>query len=206
MAALGLLAKVHEGRGGQVDVSLFDTMLSQLNYKAAAYLNGAPVPPRQRAGAHTFYVPAQLFETADGYLALFVTHDRFWRLLCDEIGESDWGSDPRFATMHARFDNRETLLALLGERLCESTAREWAQRLRPLGLAVGAVVGLDEALDSEYVRTRGMVVDVPTEEGPLYLLGNPIRFDDRAVEYRPPPRLHEHTAELFGDQGEKENR
>ncbi len=44
MAALALVAKVHEGKGGQVDVSLFDVMLSQLNYKAAAYLNGGDVP------------------------------------------------------------------------------------------------------------------------------------------------------------------
>ena len=41
MAALGLVAKLHEGRGGQVDVALHDVMLSQLNYLAAAWLNAA---------------------------------------------------------------------------------------------------------------------------------------------------------------------
>src|SRR5438477_3756901 len=81
-AALGLVAKVLEGKGGQVDVSLFDVMLAQLNYKAAAYLNGAQPPSRQRLGPHTFYLPAQLFETADGSLALFVTTDQMWRRLC----------------------------------------------------------------------------------------------------------------------------
>ena len=39
MGAVGLLAKIVEGKGGQVDVSLFDTMHMQLNYLAAAYLN-----------------------------------------------------------------------------------------------------------------------------------------------------------------------
>ncbi len=34
MGAVGLLAKIVEGKGGQVDVSLFDTMLFQLNYLA----------------------------------------------------------------------------------------------------------------------------------------------------------------------------
>lgn len=198
MAALALLAKVHEGTGGQVDVSLFDSMLCQLNYKAAAYLNGGPVPPRQPNGAHSFYVPAQLFETAEGYLALFVTHDEFWRRLCVEIDRADWGDDPRFATMHARSTNRATLLRLLGARLREATATEWAAKLRPLGLAVGAVLELGEALDSDQVRSRGMVVSVPTDDGPLYLLGNPIRFDDQPTEYRPPPKLHEHTRDVLG--------
>ena len=197
MAALGLLAKVIEGRGGQVDVSLHDVMLAQLNYKAAAYLNGGELPTRQPFGAHTFYVPAQLFETASGYLALFVTHDEFWRRLCVEIERAEWAQDPRFSTMHGRFENRAELLELLGARLKEAPAQEWAARLRPLGLAVGAVGSLDEALDSLHVRERGMVVTIDTNDGPLRLVGNPIRFEDAAQEYRPPPRLHEHTAELL---------
>jgi CoA:oxalate CoA-transferase len=197
MAALALVAKVHEGKGGQVDVSLFDTMLAQLNYKAAAYLNGGEPPARQAMGAHTFYVPAQLFETADGYLALFVTHDEFWRRLCNEVGEPGWADDPRFATMHARFEHRDELLAALGARLREAPATEWAERLRPLGLAVGAVVDLADALDGELVRSRGMVVTVETPAGPLRLVGSPVRFDGHPADYRPPPRLHEHTADLL---------
>jgi crotonobetainyl-CoA:carnitine CoA-transferase CaiB-like acyl-CoA transferase len=196
MAALALVAKVHEGMGGQVDVSLFDVMLSQLNYKAAAYLNGGDIPGRQTLSAHNFYVPAQLFETGSGYLALFVTHDEFWRRLCVEIGRPEWADDPRFATMHARFENRAVLLDALGARLSEAPAAEWADRLRPLGIAVGAVADLGDALDGELVRARGMVTSVDTENGPLRLIASPIKFDGRGAEYRPPPHLHEHTDEL----------
>jgi crotonobetainyl-CoA:carnitine CoA-transferase CaiB-like acyl-CoA transferase len=201
MAALGLLAKVHEagvrGSGGQVDVSMFETMLSQLNYKAAAYLNGGVVPPRQPSGGHSFYVPAQLFPTADGYLATFVTHDEFWRRLCDELDRPEWGSDERFATMHARHANRAELVALLTARLADATAVDWEARLRPLGLPVGAVVGLDVALQSEYVARRDMVVEIATDDGPLRLVRSPIHTDTALTGYRAPPRLHEHTQELL---------
>jgi len=64
LAALGLLAMIISGEGGQVDVSLRDVMLSQLNYKASAYLNDGVHPRRHPFGAHSFYVPAQLFPTA----------------------------------------------------------------------------------------------------------------------------------------------
>src|SRR5262245_22757171 len=197
MAALGLVAKVLEGKGGQVDVSLLDVMLSQLNYKAAAYLNGGAPPTRQPLGAHIFYVPAQLFETASGYLALFVTHDEFWRRLCAEIGRPEWGDHPRYATMHARFENRGELLEALGARLKEASAAEWVGRLRPLGIAVGAVVDLADALDGELVRSRGMIVSVDTDGGPLRAIGNPIRIDGTRGEYGAPPRLHEHSADLL---------
>ena len=41
-----------------------------------------------------------------------------------------------------------------------------------------------------------MVTSVETEDGPLRLVASPIRFDGGSAEYRPPPRLHEHTGEL----------
>jgi crotonobetainyl-CoA:carnitine CoA-transferase CaiB-like acyl-CoA transferase len=172
-------------------------MLSQLNYKAAAYLNGGAASPRQPLGAHNFYVPAQLFATGDGYLAVFVHTDQFWRRLCVGIDRPDWADDPRFATAHARFDNRGELLRVLGARLEEETAEEWEARLGPLGLAVGAVKELAEALDGALARSRGMVVSVETGEGPLRMVGSPIRTGDTPTEYRPPPRLHEHTTDVL---------
>ena len=39
MGAVGLLAKLVEGKGGQVDIAMYDVMLSQLNYLAGAWLN-----------------------------------------------------------------------------------------------------------------------------------------------------------------------
>jgi CoA:oxalate CoA-transferase len=197
-AALGLVAKVHEGKGGQVDIALFDVMLSQLNYKAAAYLNGGEAPGRSRLGAHTFYVPAQLFETSSGYIAVFVTRDDLWQRLCGEIGRPEWAEDPRFATMHARFENRKDLLEALGALLKEKPAAEWERRLRPLGIPVGQVNDLAEALEGELVRSRGMIVSVDTPEGPLHLVANPIHIVDSPTQYRTSPGLHEHSSDLIG--------
>ena len=43
-----------------------------------------------------------------------------------------------------------------------------------------------------------MVVSIETADGPLRMIGSPIRIDGARPEYRAPPRLHEHTAELLG--------
>jgi len=199
MAALGLVSMVLEGKGGQVDLSLFDVMLSQLNYKAAQYLNGGGAPTRQAMGAHSFYVPAQLFETADGHLALFVTHDEFWRRVCTEIGRPEWSDDPRYATMHARFEHRDELLAELSSVLQEATAEQWTARLRPLGVPVGPAADLGDVLDGDIVRERGMVVSVDTADGPLRMVGNPIHVVGVPRDVHVPPRLHEHTDEVTAE-------
>jgi len=174
-AALGLLAKIISGTGGQVDVSLRDVMLSQLNYHASAYLNNGVEPTRRQHGAHSHYVPAQLFPTADGYLALFITHDGFWKSFAAEAGIHG------FEQMAERVARRDEVLAVVTAALGTDTAARWEARLRPLGVPAAAVRTLPEALHS----TPEIVVDA----GDFRLVGNPIRVDGYQPDYRPPPVL-----------------
>ncbi|MCD2111671.1 CoA transferase [Rhodococcus rhodochrous] len=178
-AALGLLAQIVSGRGGQVDVSLRDVMLSQLNYRASAYLNEGTEPRRMPNGAHSYYVPAQLFPTAEGTLALFVTHDGFWRIFAAEAGIDG------FPTMAERAQRRDEVLAVVTEALSRDTAAGWEARLRPLGVPAAAVRSLPDALDA----TPEMVVTA----GDFRLVGSPIRVIGYEPQYGPPPKLGEHT-------------
>jgi CoA:oxalate CoA-transferase len=177
-AALGLLAQIVSGRGGQVDVCLRDVMLSQLNYRASAYLNDGAAPQRYPNGAHSYYVPAQLFTTADHYLALFITHDAFWKAFADEAKIDG------FQTMAERVARRDEVLAVVAAALATDTALSWESRLRPLGIPSAAVRTLPEALE----ETPEAVVDA----GRFRLVRSPIRVVGYEPEYRPAPLLDEH--------------
>ncbi|MCX5044188.1 CoA transferase [Aldersonia sp. NBC_00410] len=177
-AALGLLAQIVSGRGGQVEVSLRDVMLSQLNYRASAYLNEGTEPRRMPHGAHSYYVPAQLFPTAEGYLALFVTHDGFWRSFATEAGIDG------YTTMAERAAKRDEVLDVVTKVLATDTAAAWEARLHPLGVPAAAVRTLPDALAA--------TPDVVVKAGDFQLIGSPIRFDGYEPEYGPPPRLGEH--------------
>ncbi|MFJ8194071.1 CaiB/BaiF CoA transferase family protein [Streptomyces sp. NPDC096094] len=176
-AALGLLAQVVSGRGGQVDVSLRDVMLSQLNYHASAWLNDG-APPRRLGGAHAYYVPAQLFQTADGHLALFITHDGFWRAFATEAGIHG------YPTMAERAAHRGEVVAAVTKALAADTATNWEARLRPLGVPAGAVRTLPEALAE--------APEAVAESGGHRLVGSPFRIAGFEPEYGPPPQLGEH--------------
>jgi CoA:oxalate CoA-transferase len=177
-AALGLLAQIVSGRGGQVDVCLRDVMLSQLNYRASAYLNDGAAPQRYPYGAHSYYVPAQLFTTADHYLALFITHDAFWKAFADEAKIDG------FQAMAERVARRDEVLAVVAAALATDTAANWEARLRPLGIPVAAVRSLPEALEA----TPEAVVTA----GDFRLVGSPIHVAGYKPDYRPPPLLDEH--------------
>ncbi len=176
-AALGLLAMIVSGQGGQVDVSLRDVMFSQLNYRASAYLNDGVHPRRHPFGAHSFYVPAQLFPTADGYLALFVTHDGFWKIFAAEAGIDG------FPTMAERSARRYEVLAIVTGALAADTAAGWEARLRPLGIPAAAVRSLPDALEA--------TPEVIVTAGDYRLVGSPVRVLGYEPDYLPPPALDE---------------
>lgn len=195
MGAIGMLAKLVEGRGGQVDVALYDVMLSQLNYLASHYLNTGEQPQRLPSGGHSFFVPAQIFETADGHIALFITHDDFWRIFATELGRDEWLTDPRFNTMHARSNNRELVVDGISAELRNHRTERLVERLQSLGIVIAGVTSMAAALDSDATAARGMVVDIATPEGPLRLVANPIKIAGFEEQYELPPALGEHNHE-----------
>jgi crotonobetainyl-CoA:carnitine CoA-transferase CaiB-like acyl-CoA transferase len=189
MAAIGLLAKLVERKGGQVDVALYDTLLSQLNYLAAAWLNAGEHPERAAMGAHNFFVPAQIFATADGHIALFITHDAFWRTFAEAAGQPDWLSDARFATMAQRSANRATVVDAIQAELVRRTSEEWIGLLQPLGIVVAAVGTLEDALESDQVGARNMIVSIAANGQTMRFVGNPIKLDGMVDSPAAPPRL-----------------
>lgn len=180
-AALGLLAMIVSGRGGQVDVSLRDVMLSQLNYRASAYLNDGTEPRRHPNGAHSYYVPAQLFPTSDGYLALFITHDGFWRSFAGEAGIDG------FETMAERSARRDEVLQVVTAALATDSAANWEVRLKPLGIPVAAVRTLPEALSA--------TPEALVTAGDFRLVGGSIRISGYEPDYRPPPEFDEYAGQ-----------
>jgi crotonobetainyl-CoA:carnitine CoA-transferase CaiB-like acyl-CoA transferase len=198
MGALGLLAKIVEGKGGQIDLSMYDVMLSQLNYLAGAWLNAGERAERMPRSAHPYIVPAQVFETSDGWLVVFISHDEFWRRFCMEAGRPDWITDERYATMAARRHNRAAVLAELDPLFKSGTAASWCARLAPLGVVVAPIESLEQALASDLAREREMVVAIACAEGTIRAVGNPLRIAGTLREYGPPPLLGEHNAQLLG--------
>jgi len=201
VAAMGLLAKIVEGRGGQVDVAMYDVMLSQLNYLAGASLNAGEVVERLANSSHPYMVPAQIFPTADGWLTLFITHDKFWRAFCTEIDRPGWISDPVFATMESRRSHRAQVVAAIGEVLVRAGAADWVRRLAPHGVVVSEVCTLAQALESELTRERGLIVPLGDGQVPLRAVASPLRFDDHRPRYGLPPLLDEHHAQVLSEAG-----
>ncbi len=191
MAAMGLLAKIVEGKGGQIDLAMRDCMLSQMNYLACAYLSAGELPKRIADGGHPYIVPAQTFATRDDHVILFVSHDRFWRRFAEAVGRPEWIEDARFATMAARAANRAAVIEAVAEVLAAETTAHWVARLSAVGVVVSGIDSLAAALDAAEPEMIATIADG------VRSTGNPLRIAGYTPDYRPPPLLGEHEDELL---------
>ena len=202
--ALGLVAALVEaqktGVGRDVDVALLDTGISMLTYLAAWKLNSAWKPERLGNSAHQTIVPAQNFETADGWISVFCAKEIFWQRLADGLGMPELKDDPRFKAFGDRYENRDLLLPILEKRFVQRTTSEWLERFD--GVPAAPVNSLEEALQDEQVTARGMLIDAEHPVfGEVRQVASPYSATLGDTDTVRAPALGEHTEEVLRSVG-----
>jgi alpha-methylacyl-CoA racemase len=200
MATFGILAALHErdrsGEGQLVDVSMTDGALSWLAMVAAQYLCDGEVPGRGRGalnGGIACYLP---YECADGWVSCGALEPKFWQAFCRGAGREDLIAE-QFAPPGS--DGWRAVAEVFRVR----TKDEWAAFNDEHDCCIEPVLDLDEALASELVRAREMVVEVEQPElGPVRLLGHPIKLSRTPADpTRPAPALGEHSEAVLAEAG-----
>ena len=209
-AVMGLLAGIIDaranGRGRDIDVSLFDVALANLNYVAAWYLNEGAQVKREPRSAHPSLTPSQLYRTQDGWLFVMCNKEKFWPLLAQAIGRPEWATHPDYANYKARLAHRDQLTREMDEVLGTATTAEWLERLSGT-VPVAPVYDLAQALDNPFVREQGRIMEAPhPARGKIRTLASPIRCPGEAEKIGIAPALGEHTRELLRGLGYAEAR
>lgn len=202
--ALALLAGILEarrtGRGRDLDVSLYDVAMHQLNYPAAWYLNGGLKTGRVPRSGHPFISPSQLYRTQDGWIFLMAQTQRFWELLCDALGRPELKAKPEFRDFAARREHRDALTKILDDVFSMRSSAEWLEALRGT-IPCGPVYDVAQALENPYFLERGgvQVFDHPDQPG-FKLVASPFRIGE-PLPARPAPKLGQHTDALLRELG-----
>jgi crotonobetainyl-CoA:carnitine CoA-transferase CaiB-like acyl-CoA transferase len=175
MAAFGILAALRErersGRGQFVDISMADGALSWLAMVAGRYFAEGVAPQRgdlELAGRLICYRP---YACADGWVTLGALEPKFWQAWCRGIGRDD--------LIEKQFEAPGSEAHAEVERIfLERSRHEWQAFASQHDCCLEPVLGLDEALDSELVRAREMVVAIeqPGVAEPVRQLGVPVKL------------------------------
>jgi formyl-CoA transferase len=201
-AAQGILAALYaaknDGRGQRVHVSMYEAVAALLTFNASIYF-ATGNSPRRRGNEHATIVPYETFETSDGWINLGVANDDIWRRFCAAAGTAELADDRRFATALDRVRNRDALVPLVKAVIKRRTRNEWLKRLDDGGVPCGAIRTVAEVCDSEVLRARGMIAEMPhMSAGNVKGIKSAIHLSETVLNaYDAPPKLGEHTRKVL---------
>jgi crotonobetainyl-CoA:carnitine CoA-transferase CaiB-like acyl-CoA transferase len=202
--AFGVLAAIEArhrtGLGQRVETSLLEAATSLAVYESAHYF-ATGTRPERIGQAHRGSSPYQCFQTADGYITIGASQQKFFVTLCAMVGLPDLVSDPRFATITDRVRHNEALVALLAEKLQQKPSAHWLAALEKAGIPAGPVLHYDEVYTNPQILARDMVVETDHPvTGKFRTMGVTVKLSDTPGSVRrAAPRLGEHTSEVLNE-------
>ena len=180
------------GRGGLVETSLIEALLDFQFEVLTTHLNDGGRPPRRSAfrNAHAYLAaPYGVYDTADGYLALAMTHlPTLGKLL-------DLSALQEMSDQADGFRRRDEIKGIIAQRLKQYTTEHWLEILNAADIWCAEVLDWTKLCASQAFHQLGMVqtlrdgggIEILTTRLPIRVDGSPLTSERLA------PRVGQHT-------------
>jgi crotonobetainyl-CoA:carnitine CoA-transferase CaiB-like acyl-CoA transferase len=194
-AVIGILSKLHERKGGVIDVSLFETAAAWMSIYAAQYCASGELPRRSGSGQAAI-VPYRAYRTTDGDLVVAAGNNSLFRKLCGVLGHPEWGDDPRFRDNADRVAHADILYGMIEPEMARRSSAQWTRLLDAAGVPCAPAQNVAQMLAHDQLAALGLLQKVPGSSIPL--IGLPISFDGvRPDPGRAAPSLGAHTKDIL---------
>lgn len=192
-----LVERARTGKGRQIDVSMFDSMLALQPIIVGRCLASGEAPMRV-GNRHALSAPFGAFRASDGDYVLAVLNNKLFHALADLIGQPDLKSDPRFADDPLRLANETALRARIEDWSGALTVEAAVAALVDAGIPAAAVQNTAEALAAAAADGRPVTQRVEHPQlGPMDVPEQPARFSGASRGgLSAAPALGEHAAEI----------
>ncbi len=154
---MALVARERTGEGAYIDCAMFDSLLPWCAHTAGSAIMGDAPPhscEQRSLGGAAFY---QIYTTRDGkHIALGGREIKFARNLLTALGRED-------LLPHAErpAGQQDALIAFLDDVFARKSRDEWVRWFADKDVAFAPVLDFREALDSDHVAQRGLLVETP---------------------------------------------
>jgi crotonobetainyl-CoA:carnitine CoA-transferase CaiB-like acyl-CoA transferase len=199
---IALLEREESGQGQWVQSSLLAAQIAMLDFQAARWTIGREVPG-QAGNNHPTSIPTGVFATADGHINIAAAGDDIYRRCCKALAAPQLADDPRYATGHARSDNRDALNAAIEAITRAKTSAHWIAALNAAGVPCGPIYRMNEVFADPQVRHLGIARSVPHPVlGQVEVIGQAIELSRTPWSIRSAtPEAGEHTDAVLAELG-----
>jgi CoA:oxalate CoA-transferase len=191
------------GKGRLVEVAMLDTTYPTMASNLGLYFGQGDSAPSRTGNRHggLSVAPYNVYEAADGYVAIIVVTDEHWQNLLVAMGREELKGDARFETNGARVENLTEVDRMIGEWIAGMTKDEAYRVAQKHKVPTAPVRDLEEVVNDEHLHQRGMLswLDHP-RVGRIAAPNSPLRFDGTPpMPLTPSGALGIHNREIYQD-------
>jgi len=199
--AMALFHRERTGEGQEVEIGMFETMVSFL---LVEHIGGELFDPpigdpiyRRAVAPHR-----RPYRTADGHVSVLIYNDKQWQRFVSIAGSPPILDDDRFDTLESRARHIDDFYAAISEVMPTRTSVEWIGALQQAGIPAVPLKSLKDLMHDPHLEQTGFFVSQRTKEGKLRFPGIPARFSRTPGRIREAgPLLGEHTFEVMREMG-----
>lgn len=197
----GILQARTTGIGRDLDISLFDMALYNLNYVAMWQMNAGHNQGRVPRSAHFSLTPCQLYTSKNGWIYIMCNKEKFWLELCQRIERTDLSENPAFLNFEKRLENRDQLTIALDEVLIQRTTEEWLE-IFDGQVPAAPILNIEQALSNPFVADSDKISELESESGePIRILSSPIRCGEDRLPLTKAPVMGGDTNSILAELG-----
>ena len=196
-----LFRRERTGKGGIVDVSMFDATVEWLGHPMYMQMYGGRQVPRMGL-SHASIAPYDAYPTADGEILIGVQNDRGWRALVTDVFERpDLADHPRLATNPLRVAHRDECDAVVAEHTRGFATADLDARLAAAGVPAAQINDMSGLVEHPQLAGRDRWREVATPAGPVRGVLPPMTFRDVELPMGAIPELGAHTDAVLAELG-----
>lgn len=199
--ATALFDRERTGKGQLIETSLFESEITFLMDAGMQFLTTGESKGKW-GSEHAQLVPYKAFQTEDGWVVIGAGVQNLFERFLQVIGRTDLLSDPRFADVKARVENRDEVHKILDAEVRRFKISDLVGKLDAAKVPCSPINNMEQVFTHPQALHRGMVQKVEhSEYGPLNLIGPAVKYSgfDVAAEWTAPPVLGEHNEEVKKD-------
>lgn len=157
---LALIHKYKTGQGQMIDLSELDCLFAMMETGPWVYnINGKVLP--RTGNSYPSISPYDTLKAKDGFLSVGISTDGQWQKFCAALGMTDLAQNELYMTNESRGDHymcglKDELEAVTSKR----EKFEMEATLREAKLPCAAVYTVADAMASEHIKVREMLVEV----------------------------------------------
>ena len=186
------------GRGQHVDVAQSEGVAALIPEVTMEYVMNGRIRPRM-GNRDEIMAPHGCYpcKGEDKWVAIAIATDVEWKALCKVMGNPEWTKDEKFSDKYSRWQNQDELNKLIAGWTSDFTNYEVMHKLQKTGVAAGASLNIEEAINDPHVRARGVFYEQNHPAAGKTIVYRSPWTSALTATHSPAPRLGEHNNYVF---------